>query len=240
MALVLHRSTTPWKFWPAIARSAGLFFPSAALCSAVCLAVCLAVCQFLTQARPVPVRLSYHAGMFNVHAGMRAAPPLILASLLLSACSPELNWREVHATEGAYTILMPAKPASHSRRLKLDAIDADMTLRGAEVNKVSYVVGAVTLSSPAQAQQALAAMQTGMLRNIAAGTPQQRTVLVDKLPMTELSAQGKAPSGQALSLRARFAARGNRAYQAVVLGPAAQVQDEAAQTFLESFHPDPA
>lgn len=186
------------------------------------------------------MRLGYHAGMFNIHAGLRAAPPLLLASLLLSACSPELNWREVHSTEGAYTVLMPAKPANHSRRLKLDAIEADMSLAGAEVNKVSYVVGVVTLASPGEAQQALAAMQTGMLRNIAAGTHQERSVVVDKLPMTELSAQGKAPSGQALSLRARFATRGNRAWQAVVLGPAAQVQDEAAQTFLESFRPDPA
>lgn len=181
--------------------------------------------------------LSYHAGMFRNQAGARVAPLLILAAML-AACSPELNWREVHASDGAYTVLMPAKPAALSRKLTLGAIQTEMTLRGAEAGDVSYVIGYATLDSPAQAQQALQAMQAGMLRNIGAATHEARTVLVDKLPMTELIAGGKSPAGQPLTLHARFATRGARAYQAVVLGPAAKFNAEAAQTFLESFHPD--
>jgi hypothetical protein len=183
------------------------------------------------------VLLGYHAGMFRNQVGARMASLLILAGLL-AACSPELNWREVHASDGTYTVLMPAKPAAHSRKLALGAIQTEMTLRGAEAAEVSYVIGVATLDSPAHAEQAQQAMQAGMLRNIGAATHQARTVLVDKLPMTELIAGGKSPAGQPLTLHARFATRGTRAYQAVVLGPASRFNVEAAQTFLESFHPD--
>ncbi len=171
--------------------------------------------------------------------GVRIASPLILLGLL-AACSPDLNWREVHAGDGAYTVLMPAKPAAHSRRLELGAIQTEMTLRGAEVDGVSYVVGAARLATATEAQQALQAMQAGMLRNIGAAEQQTQTVVVDKLPMIEVRAAGKTPAGQPISLVARFATRGEHAYQAVVLGPSAKVKAEAAQTFLESFHPDPA
>jgi hypothetical protein len=171
--------------------------------------------------------------------GARMAAPLLLATLL-AACSPDLNWREVHAGDGAYTVLMPAKPAAHSRRLELGSIQAEMTLRGAEVDGVSYVVGAAVLATPAEAQQALQSMQDGMLRNIGAGQHQAQTVSVDQHSMTEVRATGKTPAGQPVSLAARFATRGTRAYQAVVLGPSSKVNAEAVQTFLESFHPDPA
>lgn len=173
--------------------------------------------------------------MFRKQAGAIAL--LFLLAPLLAGCSPELNWREVHASDGSYSVLMPAKPAAHTRELALGTIKTSMTLSGAEAGGVSYVVGYAAFESEAQAQQAALAMQAGMLRNIGAGQPESRQVMVGAVRMTELSAQGKSPSGQPLTLFARFAARGKHAWQAIVLGPSNKVDREAAQTFLESFHP---
>ena len=164
-------------------------------------------------------------------------PVLLTLALGLAACSPTLDWREVKASEGPYTVLMPAKPASHTRQLTLGELRADMTMRGAEVEGVSYAVGTAVLADEAQARQAASAMQAGMLKNIGTGPAAGKSVMAAGIPMTEVVANGKSPGGQPVSLRARFGASGTRAYQVVVLGPANRVQDEAAATFLESFTP---
>jgi hypothetical protein len=54
------------------------------------------------------------------------------------------------------------------------------------------------------------------------------------VPATEVIANGKAGNAS-LVLHARFAMYGDRVYQAIALGPAARLSDEAAETFLTSF-----
>lgn len=169
------------------------------------------------------------------HSGARLALLLNLL-VLLSACSPALDWREIRSADGSYTVLMPAKPASDMQKVVLAGKTVDMTMRGAEVNRVTYAVGSVQLASEDEARQAASEMQQALLRNIAARDPKSRTIAVDGLPLTEVQAGGKSPSGP-VSLAARFGSRGTRVYQAVVLGPSADFRQEAAETFLESFHP---
>ncbi|MDB5797526.1 MAG: hypothetical protein JWP36_1428 [Paucimonas sp.] len=172
-------------------------------------------------------------------AGGRSGPTacLALCIFLLCACSPALDWREVRATDSPYTVLMPAKPSVQTRQVTLDGARLDMTMQGAEVSDVTFAIGSVTLPDHRQALAAAVALQAALVRNLGATIKQQKTVTVDGLPMQEISAQGKSPRGAALDLHARFAARGNRAYQALVVGPVGKVSAQASETFLESFHP---
>ncbi len=158
-------------------------------------------------------------------------------ALMLLACSPSFNWREVRGTDAPYTVLLPAKPASFARPVDLGGIKVEMSMTAAEVDDTSFAIASAKLEDPAQQQAALAAMQTAMLRNISSTQHTTKTVtLKSGVQATEVVAVGAGRGGKtALALHARFAAHGGRVYQAVALGPREQLGDEVADTFLSSF-----
>ncbi|MDO8300790.1 hypothetical protein [Lacisediminimonas sp.] len=174
------------------------------------------------------LKITIRAGRFSCVA---------LTCWTLLACTPPLDWREVRVTETPYVVLMPAKPTAHTRTVKLDATDLAMTMRGAEVEGVTYAVGTVTLPDEARAASAARALQAALVRNMGGAVRQEKQLIVSGLPVTAIQVDGKNARGEAIRLHARFAARGPFAYQAVVLGAAAKVRTEAADIFLDSFRP---
>jgi hypothetical protein len=158
---------------------------------------------------------------------------LLLAAL--TACSPDYNWRQVQNADAAFTALFPAKPSTHAREINLDGIRTSMSMTAAEVHGVLFAVGSAELSSPALAQPALVAMKTAMVRNIGGTIASDKTV-PGPIPFTELVANGSR-NGRPVQLTARFAARNQRVYQAVVIGAPQEVPAEAIDTFLSSFKP---
>ncbi len=80
-------------------------------------------------------------------------------------------------------------------------------------------------------------MQQAMLRNIAAAKHTEKPVaLKDGVAATEIVADGQAArDGRPLVMYARFAARGERVYQAIALGPREKLSAETADTFLGSL-----
>lgn len=163
----------------------------------------------------------------------------LLAALLLSAtlaaCSPEYNWRQVQPADAAFVALFPAKTASHTQQVNLDGIRTDMAMTAAEVNGVMFAIGSASLSSAALVQPALTAMKTAMVNNIG-GTITSDRVVAGPLPLNEVVADGSR-NGRPLRLTARFGARGQRVYQAVVIGAPQDVPDDALATFFDSFKP---
>ncbi len=167
-----------------------------------------------------------------------------LAATLLSACSPEYNWREVHSADGDYRVMLPDKPASMTRTIRLEDLQVPMTMQGARVGETAFTVAVAELPDalPATREKALAAMRAAMVRNIA-GT--ERSSASGKVSVIDpsgaargaeaamrIDADGSA-QGKAVTMLAGFAARGARAYQWVVLGPG--IDREQAQVFLDSF-----
>ena len=47
---------------------------------------------------------------------------VLLASVLLGACSPKYNWRDYASPDSPYRVMFPAKPASFTRTIDLDGI----------------------------------------------------------------------------------------------------------------------
>jgi len=148
-------------------------------------------------------------------------------------CSPKFDWREVRGAGAPYKISLPAKPASHARAVNLDGLQVTMTMTAAEVDHITFAVGAIEVADEAQAHKALQAMRTALLRNIE-GTVKREVVTPQ---MIDIEA-----SGASRMLLGHFVAKGKFVYQVVALGPESTLSQppsrEAADIFLTSFNPD--
>lgn len=162
----------------------------------------------------------------------------LVFAILLAGCSPEYNWREVQGGAAPFTVLLPAKPATHTRQINLDGRQVTMAMTGAEVDGVTFAVGAAELEDAAQAPAALLAMKTALVRNIKGQVKQEKLTGPANAPtVIDLEAVGAADprTGDAPALFARFAAKDKRIYQAIVLGKEKSVKRDAVDTFLSSF-----
>jgi hypothetical protein len=162
----------------------------------------------------------------------------LACALILIACSPKYNWREVRGTAAPFVVTLPAKPATHARTVNLDGTQVTMTMTGAEVDDVTFAVGSAELADPALAEKSLEAMKTAMVRNIGGTIRHEETSAAGTTPATiDIEAIGApAPNGRERLLLARFVAKGPHAYQAIVVGNEKDVSREAADTFFASFN----
>lgn len=178
---------------------------------------------------------------------MRSFPWLaavLVACAALPACAPRYDWREIRADEDHFLAMMPARPDRMTRPIDLDGMPVTMTMQGARIDGVAFIVGAAPLpdASVAVRERALAAMRTAMVRNIQ-GTESRADAVavpvvdasgraVGSAPGWRIEASGRAGE-RAVSLHAVFASRGGRAWQAVVLGP--DPEPDPARIFLDGF-----
>lgn len=170
---------------------------------------------------------------------------VMVAAISGAGCAPAFNWRDVRSVEHGFSVLLPARVASMTRTIDLDGQSVDMTLTGARAEQCLFSVGAARLLSDEASlrAQALAAMQTAMLRNLGAeGSPEARTVTLERTdaagaPVGRVEAiRVQAPgrlAGQAVVLQAIFVGRGARIWQAVAITPPALVAE--GQTMLDAF-----
>jgi hypothetical protein len=164
---------------------------------------------------------------------------LVAAIFIASTgCSPNFNWREVQGTDPSYTVLLPAKPSSHSRAIDLDGLTVMMTMTAAEIDDINFAVASIRVDDELQRHAALLTMQKAMLQNIHGDVAQQKVIaLKDGTAMTEIHATGKTSTGRPLRLFARFGAHSHDVFQVVALGPSDKLTSEIADTFLSSFAP---
>ncbi|RZL92352.1 MAG: hypothetical protein EOP73_28230, partial [Variovorax sp.] len=94
--------------------------------------------------------------------------PALVAAAVLAGCSPTYNWRDYTPADGAFRVLFPAKPATHTRAIDLGGIKVDMTMTAAEVEGTTFAVGTAVAPDAALAQATLPAMRQALLRNIGA------------------------------------------------------------------------
>lgn len=166
-----------------------------------------------------------------------------LALLLLAGCSPSLNWRQVQGVDAPFVVLLPAKPATLSRRIDLDGIQVTMSMTAAEVDGVTFAVGSVVLPDAALAPKALQAMKLALVRNINGSIQSEQATAAAQAAGTSSSvdvvATGTLDRGNVPArLLARFAARDQRVYQIIVVGSGSAMHaigTDAAETFFTSF-----
>ncbi|GGY69619.1 hypothetical protein [Pseudoduganella albidiflava] len=157
-------------------------------------------------------------------------PVAVALATVVSACSPKFDWRDYRAADAPYSVLFPAKPATHTRTVSLDGREASMTMTAAEVDGTMFAVGSATLADATQAEQAVRSMRTAMVRNIG-GNVSKEAVRDSGI---DIEAHG-ASNGRPMELHGRFVARDKRAYQVIVIGPEKAVDAENIDMFLRSF-----
>jgi hypothetical protein len=165
-----------------------------------------------------------------------------VAASSITACSPHYNWREVRGTDAPFAVLLPAKPASHTRSVNLSGIPLTMTMTAAQVNGVTFAVGSARLPDEATPETALTAMKTALVNNIGGKIRREKTSPVAGSATHSIDIEAVGAAGnktkQSRILFARFAEKNRRIYQAVVVGPEQAVSRDAVETFLTSLKLD--
>lgn len=154
-------------------------------------------------------------------------PLALILAATLSACSPKYDWRDYRSNDAPYAVLFPGKPATQTRSIKLDQLDVSMTMTAAEIDGVVFAVGSAQLADAAQVPAAIEAMKTAMVSNIGGTVTASKT--------TANGAQEIEAGGKGMRLVGRFMAKDRRIYQAVVIGPATNIDAETVDTYLSSF-----
>ena len=167
----------------------------------------------------------------------------LMCLLLLSACSPQYDWREAGDSALAMRVLFPGKPDVAVRKILLGNLTLEMRQQGVRVEQTMFIAGGATLPTDDDGirAQAVADMRAAMVRNFGGteGSVQNRTVPVITPAGLErgrqsgvmVEAQGRI-QGAPARMQAIFVARGNRVWQWVVLGT--NVDAEQASNFLDS------
>ena len=166
----------------------------------------------------------------------------IASLLLLSACSPKFDWREVRSETASYIVALPTKPTTYTRKIDLKGIPVSMTMIASEVDGITFAVGSAALPDAVQAQVSLMAMKTAMVNNIGGNIKQEKVLTMPQsmnnpgtVAFTEIEAIGATTNGQNRVLFARFLAKETHVYQLIVIGPEKSVSRDVVTTFFSSF-----
>lgn len=160
---------------------------------------------------------------------------LILSlSLLLAACSPTLNWREVPLAGGELKALLPCKPDKASRKQSLAAQEIDIGMLGCEAGGALYAVSVAELGAPDQALAVQVQWQANVLGNMQATSSASSRFVVKgatlQLDPLRLAAVGVRPDGRPVQAQAVWFARGPHLYHAAIY--AERISPEMSEPFF--------
>jgi len=166
-----------------------------------------------------------------------------VAVLLLAACYPDLDWREVSSAEGGYAVLLPAKPERASREVAIGG--RRLVLNMASVHKEGMAFGVAYATLPATPAVTPPAATTGqdtlladardaLVRNIGGRVTAERALEIGGHPAREFTAEGTA-EGEPMRLAARVLVSNDRFYQIVFVGRGGRGAESEVSMFLESF-----
>ncbi|MEB0011773.1 hypothetical protein QN379_01400 [Glaciimonas sp. Gout2] len=161
--------------------------------------------------------------------------------LLISACSPTFNWRQVQGNDAPFSVLLPSKPSTFSRSVDLDGIKLNMTMTATEVDGIVFAVGSAKLNDVNQATSAIQAMKIALVKNINGSVKSESASAVSGGPqgnVSKIDIEALGPpenNGQPKVLFAHLEAKGQYIYQVIVIGPQKAVSTESVETFMQSF-----
>lgn len=165
---------------------------------------------------------------------------MVAAGLVLLACSPKYDWREIHGSNAPFSATMPGKTSEYTRPVLLGKFKADMTMTATQVDGASYAIGTALLADEASAHAALGYMKEALVKNIDGKISHEHG---EQKPYSYLQIEAEGHQqlyggGKKVLLFARFVAYEKRIYQVVVAGDDTPAMRQAADTFLSSFKPN--
>ena len=158
----------------------------------------------------------------------------ILLGALLGGCTPTHDWREIRQERPSFSVLMPAKPSSQTREIKLGEAKVSMTMTAVEVDHATYAVGSVELADSKAAKDAMLQMKTALVGRL--DNKIRKEDIVDNPTESRIDVEAVGtPKGESRIVIARFIAQEKYAYQIVLTGPEKTVTRDQIDTFMTSF-----
>ncbi|MBI2725464.1 MAG: hypothetical protein HYX42_04360 [Polaromonas sp.] len=158
--------------------------------------------------------------------------------VLLQACSPSLNWRDVRPEGTGLALLLPCKPDKAQRTVPLGGSATELNMLGCDAGGATFAVASADIGNAANVAEVLAQWQKLTLSNMKAAPGAQ--VLPLKVagsaplpPAVLVKAQGQRADGQAVSGQAAYFAKGTQVFQVVMY--AGKAAPEASETFFSSL-----
>lgn len=144
---------------------------------------------------------------------------LLGLALVLAACSPSLNWREVRP--GAeLKALLPCKPDQGSRRQSLAGREIEVQMWGCEAAGALYAVSVAELGDASHGLAVQVQWQANLLGNMQAIASTSSAWSLKganaALEPVRLQARGLRPDGQPVAAEAVWFAHGTRLYHAAI------------------------
>ncbi len=178
---------------------------------------------------------------------LRRNAGIVAATVLLAACSPKFDWREVRSADGGFVVHLPDKPQTVARAIDFDGDRIEMTMTSTGVGPTMFAVGVARLPAQATADAAavgrtVAFFRDALVRNIggqvtaARPAPLAATGGRTLRAAESVAAQGRiGADGRAAQLAVRFYVADDRLYQVVALGAEGELSDDVLETFFSSF-----
>lgn len=172
---------------------------------------------------------------------LRPLAVVLSVLLILSACNPTFNWRELRPEGTPLQALMPCKPETATRPVPLDGgAPTELHMHSCETGGLTFAVAWSELGDAARVPGALSGWRRaslGAVRVDPARADDPATAWNAAVPGATaaqgLTAQGSNPAGQPVQVRAVHFARGTQVYQAAVYGPA--LSDEVTVAFFDGL-----
>ena len=161
---------------------------------------------------------------------------VVLTALLLAACYPEYNWREVSVAEGRAQALFPARVHTQARQFEWEGGTRAFTLSSATVGKAVYASGHMLLSAdelrdPAVLRQWQERLVQSLYANYQAAVP---AVLPG--PGQDILIESQR-AGEPVRLVGRVQVIGDALVEIVAAGPKEALPMDRAREFVASLKP---
>lgn len=171
-----------------------------------------------------------------------------LAVLLLSACSPSLNWRETRIADTDLAAMMPCKPANHQRTVPLAGLTVTLQMTACDADGATFAIAHTSIPDSSAAPRVLAEWRKSTLSNMNAKSVRESRDAAESFASASSSttppgasllaiAQGQRGDGSAVTLHGVWFARGAQVFHAAVYAPtqAGNVTTEMTEPFFSGL-----
>jgi hypothetical protein len=178
----------------------------------------------------------------------RASLLLGAACLLLAACTPKFDWREVRSADGGFTLLLPDKPQTVTREIAFGGGTIRMTLISTGVGPTLFAAGFAQLPpdavAPAHIDDTIGWFRDALVRNVDGRVTSERPTRLAAAQAAGhvvrggqiVEAHGRVGRDrQPGRLAAHFHVVDDRIYEVVAIGADGELTADALETFFTSF-----
>lgn len=175
---------------------------------------------------------------------------LLVSALLLAACSPKFDWREMPAADGAVRVTFPARPQTDTRDVDVAGHTMPLTFSVAEVDTSVFAVGyaklpEAVLADPAELAKVADGFEEVLRANLRGTLKERREVSLKQASgdsrkvfrAVQLEVHGAVAESPAWLL-GRVYVIGNTLIEVVALGPESALPRDVAETFVQSVRAD--